>query len=127
MRTADFELRVPLMSKARPRSPRGGGRPYMPKAYMQWKATVRALLAEWWTIPPLADVRCLVLVFRGPARGDLDNLAGALLDAGNGLLWTDDRVSVMPCMALRFTKTNRDNQSIYLKVIWDEQPVPAAS
>lgn len=119
MKTADFELRVPLMSKARPRSPRGGGRPYMPKAYMQWKATVRAILGEWWTIPPLAEVRCLCLTFRGPARGDLDNLAGAVLDAGNGLLWTDDRVGVMPCLALRWTKASRDNQSIYLKVIWE--------
>jgi hypothetical protein len=42
-----------------------------------------------------------------------------VLDAGNGLLWTDDRVGVMPCMALRWVKTGRDNQSIYLKVIWE--------
>lgn len=118
MRTADFELRVPLMSKARPRSPRGGGRPYMPKAYMDWKANVRAILAEWWTIEPLDDVRCLCLSFRGPARGDLDNLAGAVLDAGNGLIWRDDRVGVLPTLALRWTKTNATNQSIYMKVIW---------
>lgn len=119
MRTADFELRVPLMSKARPRSPRGGGRPYMPKAYMQWKADVRAILAEWWAIPPLEQVNCLCLVFRGPARGDLDNLAGAVLDAGNGLIWVDDRLGVLPTMALRWVKTTKTNQSISLKVIWE--------
>lgn len=119
MQTADFELRVPLMSKARPRSPRGGGRPYMPAAYMQWKATVRALLAEWWTDPPLEKVSCLVLTFRGPARGDLDNLAGAVLDSGNGLVWADDRVSVVPAMALRFTRVSQKQSSIYLKVIWE--------
>lgn len=119
MRTADFELRVPLMSKARPRSPRGGGRPYMPKAYMAWKADVRAILAEWWDVPPLERVCCLCLVFRGPARGDLDNLAGAVLDAGNGLIWRDDRVGVMPVMVLRWTKAARTNQSIFLKVIWE--------
>lgn len=120
MRTADFELRVRLMSKARPRTPKRGGRPYMPPAYMEWKATVRAMLAEWWTLPPLPEVRCLCLTFRGPARGDLDNLAGAVLDAGNGLIWTDDRVGVMPVMALRWAKAKEHDQSIYLKVIWND-------
>jgi Holliday junction resolvase RusA-like endonuclease len=119
MRSADFELRVPLMSKARPRMPRGGGRPYMPKAYMDWKANVRAILAEWWTVAPLEKVNCLCLVFRGPARGDLDNMAGAVLDAGNGLIWQDDRVGVLPTLALRWTKTTTTNQSIYMKVIWE--------
>jgi Holliday junction resolvase RusA-like endonuclease len=119
MKTADFELKVPLMSKARPRSPRGGGRPYMPKAYMDWKANVRAILGEWWTIPPLPKVSALVLVFRGPARGDLDNLAGAVLDSGNGLIWADDRVGVLPTLALRWTKAAKAEQSIYMKVIWE--------
>lgn len=118
MKSADFELRVPLMSKARPRSSSRGGRPYMPPAYVNWKRTVRALLGEWWTEPPLESINCLVLSFRGPARGDLDNLAGAVLDSGNGLVWIDDRVGVISAMALRFTKTKKDQQSIYMKVIW---------
>lgn len=119
MRTADFELRVPLMSKARPRSSPRGGRPYMPKSYMDWKTNVRAILGEWWTIEPLDDVRCLSLVFRGPARGDLDNMAGAVLDAGNGLIWSDDRVGVLHTLALCWTKAPKANQSIYIKVIWE--------
>ena len=119
MRTADFELRVPLMSKARPRSPRGGGRPYMPKGYMDWKANVRAILAEWWTIEPIEQVGCLCLSVRGPARGDLDNMAGAVLDAGNGLIWRDDRVGVLPTLALRWTKSSKTDQSIHMKVIWE--------
>lgn len=118
MRHADFMLRVPLMSKARPRTPPHGGRPYMPASYMAWKKTVRALLSEWWTVPPLTDVRCLVLSFRGPARGDLDNMAGAVLDAGNGLVWQDDRVGVMPTLALRFVRAPLKDSSIYIKVIW---------
>jgi Holliday junction resolvase RusA-like endonuclease len=91
----------------------------MPKAYMDWKANVRAVLGEWWTIEPLDEVRCLLLSFRGPARGDLDNLAGAVLDAGNGLIWRDDRVGVLPTLALRWTKTPKADQSIYIKVIWE--------
>lgn len=119
MRTADFELRVPLMSKARPRFNRRTGAVYNPEAYEDWKATVRAILAEWWTIEPLDEVRCLCLSFRGPARGDLDNLAGAVLDAGNELIWRDDTVAVMPTLALRWTKTPKADQSIYMKVIWE--------
>lgn len=95
-----------------------GGRVYMPASYVQWKDTVRALMGEWWTDPPLEKVICLVLTFRGPARGDLDNLAGAVLDSGNGLVWRDDRVGVISSMALRWTKTSTTNQSIYMKVIW---------
>jgi Holliday junction resolvase RusA-like endonuclease len=77
------------------------------------------VLGEWWTIEPLDEVRCLLLSFRGPARGDLDNLAGAVLDAGNGLIWRDDRVGVLPTLALRWTKTHKEDQSIYIKVIWE--------
>lgn len=118
MKTADFQLNVPLMSKARPRMSRRGGRAYMPISYMEWKARVRALMAEWWAEPPLDRVTCLVLSFYGPARGDLDNLAGAVLDSGSGLVWRDDRVNVISSMALRFTKAPTKNQSIYMKVIW---------
>lgn len=118
MHSADFQLNVPLMSKARPRSTRGSGRVYMPPSYMKWKAQTRALMAEWWAEPPLESVNTLYLSFRGPARGDLDNLAGAVLDSGNGLVWRDDRVGVIGFLALRFTKAPTNKQSIYMKVIW---------
>lgn len=119
MNHCEFLFRVPLMSKARPRTPRSGGRPYMPKAYMSWKEALRSLMAEWWTIPPLEKVSCLVLTFSGPARGDLDNMAGAVLDSGNGLIWVDDRVSVIPCIASRWNKCKQADSSIYMKVVWE--------
>lgn len=118
MKTADFQLQVPLMSKARPRTAPGHARPYMPKPYMEWKARVRAILGEWWTHPPLDEINCLVLTFRGPGRGDLDNLQGAVLDAGNGVIWCDDRVTVIRAIAARWEKAPTTNQSIYMKVIW---------
>ena len=119
MRSADFLLQVPLMSKARPRTAPGRSRPYMPPAYMQWKQRVRAQMGEWWTAPPLPFVNCLTLKFCGPGRGDLDNLAGAILDAGNGLIWSDDRVTIVGAMALRWEKSPTNKQSIYMKVIWE--------
>lgn len=121
IRNADFLFHGPLMSKARPRSTRGSGRPYMPAAYVNWKANLRGQMGEWWTIPPLTRVNALVLKFSGPARGDLDNLAGAVLDAGNGLIWADDRVSVIGTIAARWEKVKPAQASIYMKLFWETE------
>ena len=121
MERAEFLFRVPLMSKARPRSSPKGGRPYMPATYVNCKASLRGLMGEWWTMPPRSSIAVLVINFYGPARGDLDNMAGAVLDAGNGLIWIDDRVSVIRSMALRFTKTKPQDSSIHLKVFWEKE------
>jgi Holliday junction resolvase RusA-like endonuclease len=119
MRQAEFLFKVPLMSKARPRSVPGGGRPYMPPAYMKWKANLRGQMGEWWTLPPLERVTVLCMTFSGPARGDLDNLAGAVLDSGNQLLWADDRVTVINSLVLRFKKCKPAESSIYLRLLWE--------
>ena len=120
MREAEFLFRVPLMSKARPRSAPGGGRPYMPPAYMKWKSNLRGLMGEWWTMPPLECVNTLILTFTGPARGDLDNLAGAVLDSGNQLIWIDDRVSVISAIDLGWEKSKPADSSIYMKILWED-------
>jgi Holliday junction resolvase RusA-like endonuclease len=121
MRCAEFLFRVPLMSKARPRSSPRGGRPYMPATYVNWKANLRGQMGEWWTLPPLTKVNVLVLTFSGPARGDLDNLAGAVLDSGNQLIWADDRVNVIHSIVARWKKSKRAESSIYMKIIWEEK------
>jgi hypothetical protein len=72
-------LRVPLMSKARPRIGPWWRQALHAGRLHAVEGQRAAILAEWWTVPPLEQVNCLVLVFRGPARGDLDNLAGAVL------------------------------------------------
>ena len=108
---------VPLMSKARPRFA-GGKVPYMPKEYMKWKKDLRALMAEWWTDPPLEHVERIDLIFKGPARHDLDNLMGAVLDAGNDLIWCSDRCNVIPNLFGSWTKTKPADSSIYLRVRW---------
>lgn len=119
MKTAEFRFRGPLMSKARPRSSPHGGRPYMPATYVNWKANLRGQMGEWWTLPPLATVNALILTFYGPARGDLDNLAGAVLDSGNALIWVDDRVNCIKCIAARWKKAKVADSEIYMKVVWD--------
>lgn len=117
MSEMSYTFDINLMSKARPRFS-AGKVPYMPKEYMQWKKDLRALMAEWWTTPPLDHVDRIDLVFKGPARYDLDNLAGSVLDAGQGLVWTNDRCTVIPTLNLQWIKTKPANSSISLTVCW---------
>ena len=109
-------LHVPLTSKARPRSFSGQKVPYMPAKYKKWKAEVRAQLAEWWTEPPLEKVEIVTLKFKGPARADLDNLMGAILDTGNDLIWKDDRVSIISKLYGEFEKAKEADSQIELKI-----------
>jgi hypothetical protein len=44
------------------------------------------------------------------------------MDAGNGILWTDDRVTVIRRIDAQWEQAPIKKQSILLKVIWDEQP-----
>ena len=116
MRQARIVLHVPLMSKARPRAFRGQAVPYMPAAYKKWKANVRAQLSEWWTDPPLEVVNGLSKRFRGPARADLDNRMGAVLDCGNQICWKDDRVSVISTVTGHHERAPEKDAQIELKL-----------
>ena len=122
MQTADLSLPIRPISKARPRSYMGQSRPYTDKVYKEWLGQCRALMGEWWTRPPLTHINCLICRFYGPARGDLDNRLGSVLDAGNGLIWKDDNVTVIGNIAMHWTHASPKEASIYMKIIWDEKP-----
>ena len=107
------------VSKERPRF--GKGRTYMNKEYQQWKGDVRSYLSEWWTDKPLDRVQVVVVHFYGPARGDLDNRVGSLLDAAKGVLFTDDSVSVIPALVLRHNKAPTKQARIYMMIVWEEE------
>lgn len=127
LRTADFVLPVPLQPKARPRFGRGSA--YKDSKYRTWADSVRAILREWWTVPPLekGQVVALHLTFFGPGTSDLDNLAGAVMDAGNGIVWADDRVTVLQRIEAQWQQKPKSSQSIYLKVIWNDEQLSAAA
>jgi len=99
-----FRVEGAPVGKARPRVTARGA--YMPAPYRAWLDTVkREALAYWAEHSECADSDCsarwydpthpaivLVLVFYLPdrRRRDVDNLAGAVMDALNGVLWKDD-------------------------------------
>jgi len=68
----------------------------MPKAYQDKRKEMVRQLKEQWEGPPLEGPLRLELRIKGEGRADADNIIGALMDAANGLLWADDRVSIIP-------------------------------
>ena len=46
----------------------------------------------------------MTILVKGEGRGDTDNIAGAFMDAGQGILWLDDRVTVIPKLAIEWEK-----------------------
>jgi Holliday junction resolvase RusA-like endonuclease len=46
----------------------------------------------------------LKLIVKGEGRGDTDNIAGAFMDAAQGILWIDDRVSVIPKLSIEWQR-----------------------
>lgn len=118
MQEAEFLLPLPLQPKARPRFT--GKVAYTPPDYRAWMQRCRAILGEWWTRPPLQkdEVIAVHFLFRGPGYSDLDNLQGAVMDAGNGIVWVDDRVTVLRRIEAEWVQSPENNQSIHLKVIW---------
>ena len=114
-----FELAGLVVPKARPRVSQGIA--YLPANYRTWKEGAileltqqarRQKLREPIPYPVCIDIR-----YFGHARGDSDNLAGAILDAltGAGVL-ADDSVVHVPSLCFVFKKApaNRAQTVIYL-------------
>lgn len=107
-----FTLHVPLKSKARPRF--AGGHGYLPRDYREWKELCKKRIKAVWeenNWEPIVSAATITFEFVGPARHDLDNLIGAVLDAGLPCqrlgfagAWVDDRVTVFPSISASFTK-----------------------
>ena len=101
-----LEVRMQLFSKARPRVTVRGT--FMPLKYKQNQAEMRRQLQEQWgDNPPLEGPISLAIEIYGEGRADADNIIGALMDAANGLLWTDDRVSIIPKISVSWEKAKK--------------------
>lgn len=111
--TKGFQIAMPVtpIGKARARVTRFGA--FTPKATKEYEANVRAHLriarAPKLDGALVVDILCVFPRPKGKAgqlrqfhmvKPDADNCAKAILDAGNGILWTDDS----QVMSLRVTK-----------------------
>lgn len=110
-----IEVKAPLFSKARPRLTKTG-HAYMPESYRLAQAEMRRQIREQWQgREPLLGPIALYIEMHGEARIDADNAAGAVLDAAGpskkeaGVLWQDDRVSVIPLLIVDWKKAKKDD------------------
>jgi len=116
-----LEVKMPLFSKARPRLTKTG-HAYMPQAYRDAQAEMQRQINEQWHHAPLTGPIALYIKVYGEGRGDGDNIAGAILDAAGpskgkpGILWEDDRVSVIPCLIIEWEKASRIDSRWILQI-----------
>ena len=107
-----LDLNMPLHSKARPRMTKSG-HTYMAQSYRDAQAMMQELVRKQWDRPPMPGPIGLYLKIYGEGRGDSDNLAGFILDAAGpskgvpGILWEDDRVSVIPLLIVDWEKASK--------------------
>lgn len=72
----------------------------------------RQLLSQW-KQGPLEGPIFLELLVQGEGRGDSDNIAGAFMDAAHGILWIDDRVTIIPELKITWKKAPK-NESLWV-------------
>ena len=123
-----LEVQMPLHSKARPRMTRSG-HAYMAPAYKAAQEEMRRLLREQWPHEPLEGPLALELEVWGEGRGDADNIAGFLMDAAGphrgapGVLWNDDRVSVISALSIRWHKAPKKDSRWVVRITLLDGPL----
>ena len=110
-----LEIFHPLFSKARPRVTSRGT--FMPAAYKKNQKELLAKVKEQYDGPPLKGPLRVEMELFGEGRADIDNVTGAFFDTVNGVLWEDDRISIIPELSVRWTKAKKDQSAWYIRVI----------
>lgn len=107
-----INVKMPLHSKARPRLTKSG-HAYMAQSYRLAQAEMQKQILEQWKEESLNGPIALYVKIYGEGRGDGDNIVGFLMDAAGpsknkaGILWQDDRVSVIPFVAIDWEKASK--------------------
>ena len=111
-----LEIRHPLFSKARPRVTRTG-HAFMPASYRNNQKELLEKIKEQYDGPPIEGPLRVEVDLYGEGRGDIDNIIGALFDTANKVLWTDDRVSIIPELSVRWTKAKKEHSMWVIRII----------
>jgi Holliday junction resolvase RusA-like endonuclease len=88
----------------------------MPKAYRDNQTQLLAKIKEQYDGPPLEGPLRVEIELRGEGRGDIDNIVGALFDTVNKVLWTDDRVSIIPQLEVSWQKAKKIDSCWKIKI-----------
>jgi len=120
LHSTEITLHVPLQPKRTPDFNSQSKVAYKEHKYGVWLSNARVLLKTFWPGPALQKGACVgvQMIFYGPGRSDLDNLAGAVMDAGKGIIWADDRVTNIRCIEASWERRPIKQQSIHLKIFW---------
>lgn len=107
-------LRMTPKPKERPRFTRTGA-PYKSPQYRQWLKDARDSLRSQWHHGLVRNVFLAVMV-KGPQRGDLDNLAGSVMDAGTGVIWPDDSVTYIRDLHVTWQRAAKPDHQVVVSV-----------
>jgi Holliday junction resolvase RusA-like endonuclease len=105
----------PLFSKARPRVTSKGT--FMPVAYRKNQKELLEKVKEQYDGGPLEGPLRVEMELHGEGRADIDNIAGALMDTLNKVLWVDDRVSVIPELLVTWKKAPKALSKWIIRII----------
>ena len=110
-----LEIRHPLFSKARPRVTKHGT--FMPVAYKKNQKELLEKIKEQYDGPALEGPLRVEIDLYGEGRADIDNVVGAFFDTANKVLWTDDRISIIPELSVRWTKARKEYSMWVVRII----------
>ena len=121
MTTTTYRLTGKITPKARPRL--GQGRAYLPQNYRDWKDdAIVQLITQSLPAQPITRAEVAIAI-GGKQTGDLDNIAGAILDAlvQAGVL-LDDRLSVVQKLSIAHHREREPGASIEISPPISELP-----
>ena len=110
-----LEIFHPLFSKARPRVTSRGT--FMPAAYKKNQKELLEKIKEQYDGPALEGPLRVEIDLYGEGRADIDNVVGAFFDTANKVLWTDDRISIIPELSVRWTKAKKEHSMWVVRII----------
>jgi len=89
----------------------------MPVAYRKNQKELLEKIREQYDGPPLEGPLRVEMELYGEGRADIDNVVGALFDTANKVLWTDDRISIIPELSVRWTKCKKEQSMWIIRII----------
>ena len=110
----EIVVEMPLFSKARPRVTSRGT--FMPAEYKKKQKEMLRQVKEQYTGEPLEGPLRVEIDVYGEGRADGDNIIGALFDSVNGVVWKDDRVSIIPQLEVKWTKAPKAESKWVIRI-----------